>query len=50
MQALYVGLQRMLKAQPQWAEWGARGATIVRRQFDWPVVAQQTMEAYRRAL
>jgi glycosyltransferase involved in cell wall biosynthesis len=50
MQALYVGLQRMLQARSQWAEWGARGATIVHRQFDWPVVAQQTMDAYRQAL
>jgi glycosyltransferase involved in cell wall biosynthesis len=50
MQALYVGLQRMLQAHTHWAEWGARGATIVHRQFDWPVVAQQTMDAYRQAL
>ena len=50
MQALYVGLQQMLQARSQWAEWGARGATIVHRQFDWPVVAQQTMDAYRQAL
>jgi len=40
----------MLQARSQWAEWGARGATIVHRQFDWPVVAQQTMDAYRQAL
>ena len=50
MQALYIGLQRMLQAHAHWNEWGTRGATIVRRQFDWPVVAQQTMEAYRQAL
>ncbi len=50
MQALYVGLQQMLHARSQWAEWGAQSATIVRRHFDWPVVAQQTMDAYRQAL
>ncbi len=49
-QALYVGLQRMLLARAHWSAWGARSAAIVRSQFDWPVVAQRTMEAYRTAL
>lgn len=48
--ALLEGLRNILAARPQWAAWGAAGAAIVRRQFDWSVVAQQTHEAYLNAI
>lgn len=48
--AWYAALQTMLAARTQWAAWGDAGAAIVQRQFDWPVVARQTLDAYRHAL
>jgi glycogen synthase len=48
--ALTSGLRDMLNARAQWASWGAAGAAIVRTTFDWPVVARQNLEWYRRAL
>lgn len=49
-QAWLSGLQQMLAAHAQWAAWGAAGAHIVRTQFDWPVVAQRTLDSYQHAL
>lgn len=48
--ALLQGLQQILAARPQWADWGHAGAAIVRQHFDWSVVARQTHEAYQQAL
>lgn len=48
--ALLDGLQRMLAARSQWNDWGVAGADIVRKQFDWSVVARQTHDAYCSAL
>ncbi|MFM2308323.1 MAG: hypothetical protein RLY87_443 [Chloroflexota bacterium] len=48
--ALYAGLRDMLAARPRWSAWGDAGATIVRRTFDWPVVAQHNLEIYSQSL
>ncbi len=48
--ALLDGLRRMLDARPHWPAWGIAGASIVRQQFDWSVVARQTHDAYCDAL
>ena len=49
-EALLNGLRDTLAARAEWATGGAAGAAIVRSQFDWPVVAQRTLDAYHHAL
>ncbi|MEY3989907.1 MAG: hypothetical protein RI985_988 [Chloroflexota bacterium] len=48
--ALFDGLSQMLAARSHWAHWGETGAAIVRQQFDWSVVAQQTHDSYLAAI
>lgn len=44
--ALREGLLWLLERRQAWAEMGQEGAGIVRRRFDWPVVARATRDVY----
>ena len=44
--ALANALRLALQLRAHWPRWGAAGAAIVRRTFDWPVVARRTVEMY----
>ena len=48
--ALYQGLRDMLTARASWGAWGDASAAIVRRTFDWPVVAQHNLDIYSQTL
>lgn len=48
--ALRAGLVDLLDCRPDWPFMGAEGARIVRERFDWPVVAQATLEVYEEML
>jgi len=51
--ALAAGIRRAIAARAAWPAWGAASAAIVRTTFDWPVVAQRTIDTYhamRRAM
>lgn len=43
-------LGRALDARAQWPAWGDESVRIVRTTFDWPVVARQTLDEYRRII
>ncbi|WP_298819458.1 glycosyltransferase family 4 protein [Chloroflexus sp.] len=43
-------LRAAFAARDQWSGWGAEGERIARATFDWPVVAQQTLDLYRELL
>ncbi len=47
---LVAKLRAAFAARAQWSEWGAASEQIVRSTFDWPVVAQQTLDLYRELL
>ncbi len=49
-QALAAALRLALYLRDRWPQWGAAGAAIVRKHFDWPVVARQTLDLYRTLL
>jgi glycosyltransferase involved in cell wall biosynthesis len=48
--ALANALRLALQLRERWPAWGAAGAAIVRRSFDWPVVARQTRAAYQELI
>lgn len=43
-------LRQALAQRSRWPQWGAASVAIVRRDFDWPVVARKTMALYRELL
>jgi glycosyltransferase involved in cell wall biosynthesis len=43
-------LRLALAQRHRWPEWGAASVAIVRRDFDWPVVARRTLAAYEQLL
>ena len=43
-------LRLALAQRQQWPAWGIESERIVREQFDWPVVARQTLALYRELL
>ncbi len=49
-QALANALRLALQLRAHWPAWGAAGAAIVRRTFDWPVVARRTRAVYDELL
>lgn len=48
--ALAHALRLALQLRAHWPAWGAAGAAIVRRTFDWPVVARRTQALYAQLL
>ncbi len=48
--ALANALRLALQLRAHWPAWGAAGAAIVRRTFDWPVVARRTRAVYHELL
>jgi glycosyltransferase involved in cell wall biosynthesis len=43
-------LSLALSQRDRWPAWGAASVAIVRRDFDWPVVAKKTMDLYTQLL
>jgi len=39
-----------LRQRDRWPEWGAASVAIVRKTFDWPIVARQTRDLYMQLL